>query len=62
MFLLALRATYQVWTVALQAGLYTYKALEPTAITLRSIAAAHRQRSASKERVRTAVSSDGETD
>jgi hypothetical protein len=31
MFLLSLRATSQVWTVSLKAGLYTYKALEPTA-------------------------------
>src|SRR6266568_7337976 len=30
MFLLSLIATYQVCTVSLKAGLYTYKALEPT--------------------------------
>ena len=30
MFLLSLIATYQVCTVALKAGLYTYKAVEPT--------------------------------
>ena len=28
MFLLSLRATSQVWTVSLKAGLYTYKAVE----------------------------------
>ena len=32
--LLSLRATYQVCTVSLKAGLYTYKALELTAKTL----------------------------
>jgi len=31
MFLLSLIATYQVCTVSLKAGLYTYKAVEPTA-------------------------------
>jgi hypothetical protein len=35
MFLLSLRATSQVWTVSLKAGLYTYKALQLTAYSLR---------------------------
>src|SRR5712692_1197372 len=36
MFLLSLIATYQVCTVSLKAGLYTYNALEPTPNSLRS--------------------------
>src|SRR6266571_4338477 len=54
MFLLSLIATYQVCTVLLKAGLYTYKAVEPTApmVALWPAgavpgAAAHRGRSAS---------------
>ena len=33
MFLLSLRATSQVWTVSLKAGLYTYNAVERTGHT-----------------------------
>jgi hypothetical protein len=39
MFLLSLIATYQVCTVSLKAGLYTYNAVEPTANSLRSYVA-----------------------
>ena len=38
MFLLSLIATYQVCTVSLKAGLYTYKAVEPTAYSFGSAA------------------------
>ena len=37
LFLLSLSATSQVWTVSLKAGLYTYKAVEPTPNSLRSV-------------------------
>jgi len=40
MFLLSLIATYQVCTVSLKAGLYTYIAVEPTRNSLRSCLAA----------------------
>ena len=66
MFLLSLIATYQVCTVSLKAGLYTYNALEPTAPSgslfpggrLWVGAAAHRGRSATQTEAERGYASD----